>query len=35
MVVKLQTLCPAGCEELDDLRNDVAEAEAKGAAKSN
>jgi Flp pilus assembly protein TadD len=36
MVVKLEKLCPAGCEELADLKKDVAEATAaKNAPKTN
>jgi Flp pilus assembly protein TadD len=35
MLAKLEKLCPTGCEELADLKGDIAEAEAKSAAKTN
>src|ERR1700730_16801306 len=34
MLAKLEKLCPTGCEELADLKGDIAEAEAKSAAKT-
>ncbi len=35
MFVKLQKICATGCEELDDLKSAIAEADAKAAAKTN
>ena len=35
MLAKLEKICPSGCEELDDLKHDIAKADAKGAAKTN
>ena len=29
MLTRLETLCPSGCEELDDLKKDIAEAASK------
>ena len=35
MLVKLEKICASGCEELDDLRSAIAEADAKAAPKTN
>jgi Flp pilus assembly protein TadD len=35
MLVQLQKICANGCEELDDLKSAIAEADAKAAAKTN
>jgi Flp pilus assembly protein TadD len=35
MLVKLEKICASGCEELDDLKGAIAEADAKAAPKTN
>ncbi len=35
MFVELQKICATGCEELDDLKSAIAEADAKAAPKTN
>jgi len=35
MLAKLEKLCPSGCEELSDLKGDIAKAEAKNTARTN